>query len=89
MNLDRLTPQERDARSSFAQQVPERPGVPPGNTPSQPAPPTQPDIPAPDPPPPPVENPGDVPLPPITDPDVVVPGDPSPTQPPLKARPLA
>jgi hypothetical protein len=87
MNLDRLTPQEREARSYFAQQIPKNPGTTPtpGNVPPQPTPPG-PDIPAPDPPPLPVENPGDMPLPPITDPDVLVPGDPTPNQPPLRAE---
>jgi hypothetical protein len=69
-----------------AQQVPKppapEPGVPPGNVP--PIPPAE--IPVPDPAPPPIENPGDVPLPPITDPDVIDPGDPKPSRPPLHVR---
>jgi hypothetical protein len=69
-----------------AQQVPKPPGpppgVPPGNVP--PLPPAE--IPDPDPAPPPIENPGDVPLPPITDPDVIEPGEPRPTRPPVRAR---
>ena len=69
----------------YSQQVPKppapAPGVPPGNIPPLP-----PDIPVPDPAPPPVENPGDVPLPPITDPDVIEPGDPNPTHPPIRVR---
>jgi hypothetical protein len=72
MKIEQLRPQEKEARKYFAQQIPDRPG-------STPVPP------APNPAPIPVENPGDLPLPPITDPDVLVPGDPSPSQPPLRA----
>ena len=57
-----------------------------GNDVPEPRPgPDAPPVPHPDAPPVPLENPGDAPLPPIVDPDVLVPGSPTPVNPPMRA----